>query len=242
MKNIFLTITLCLFVLSGCSMRQNASSSSKDNQLSQTQAGAIIGGILGAIIGASSKSNKKGKRAIIGGAIGAAIGGGIAYGLEKQAQEVAKELDTTVDNNPNALLDPNKDIVVSHTNNHIKITFKDDMMFKINSDVPTYQAALKIEKVTKVLQKYPNMIVQVVGHTDSKGTYEYNQTLSQSRAKHVGDKLFNSGIANSIFSKGCSYKKPLVSNKTALDRAINRRVEIYLYPNEEAVINPCIQG
>jgi outer membrane protein OmpA-like peptidoglycan-associated protein len=222
-------------------MRQNASAS-KDEKLSKTQTGAIIGGILGAIIGASTKGDSKVKRAAIGGAIGAAIGGGVGYGLEQQAKEVAKELDTTVNNDPNALLDPSKDIVVSHTKEYIKVTFKDEMMFKTNSDIPTINASNKIDKVTNVLRKYPHMIVQVVGHTDSKGSYEYNQKLSHNRAKNVGNRLYNNGVENSIFSKGCAYQKPIVANKTHKDRALNRRVEIYLYPNEQSVINPCIQG
>ena len=48
-----------------------------------------------------------------------------------------------------------------------------------------------------------------------------------------------SGIPNKVFAKGCSYNKSLVPNTTAQNMALNRRVEIYLYPNQQAVVDQC---
>lgn len=235
--------SMTAFVLfTGCVANQgpNEPTNNQNNSsMSKTQTGAIIGGILGAVIGASTKGDNKAKRAVIGGAIGAAVGGGIGYSIDQQAKDVADTLNTDVNNNPNAVLDPNQSIVVSNTDKYVKISVKDSMMFKTNSSTPTYSASQKISDVSNVLKKYPNTLIQVVGHTDSRGSYEYNQTLSEKRASNVGETFYNSGISNKIFSKGCSYNKPLVPNTNDTNMSLNRRVEVYLYPNEQAVIDPC---
>merc|ERR1711879_720117 len=182
--------------------------------MTQTETGALIGGILGAVVGASTKGSSKGKRVILGGAIGAAIGGGIGYSMEQQAKEVADKLETNVNNNPNAAMNPDNDLIVSNTDKYVKIMLRDSMVFETNSAVPTADASRKIAKISDVLKSYPNTLVQVVGFTDSRGSYEYNLKLSEQRASNVGNSIFTSGIQNQIFSKGCSFKKPIASNDT----------------------------
>jgi len=230
-----------IFLLTGCVPNQGAAPSSGNNTgLSNTQTGALVGGILGAIIGGNT-SNKKGKRVVIGGALGAAVGAAVGYSLDQQAKEVAQVLNTNVDNNPNAEQDANKDLIVSNTDNFVKIMFRDPMMFETNSAVPTPSARAEILQMIPVLKKYPNTLIQTVGHTDSRGTYQYNMQLSEARAKSVGNILYQSNIQNPIYSKGCSFSKPVAPNTSEANMALNRRVEIYLYPNQESVIDPCIK-
>ena len=159
--------------------------------------------------------------------------------MDKQAKEVADSLNTNVNNNPNAALDPNQDLIVSNTDNYVKIMFRDDMMFETNSANPTPRASSKIAKINGVLQKYPNTLVQVVGHTDSRGTHAYNANLSNQRATNVGNIIFNSGVQNQIFSRGCSFDKPVALNNSDANMGLNRRVEVYLYPNQESVLDVC---
>lgn len=159
--------------------------------------------------------------------------------MDEQAKQIAEELDTQVDNSPLAVTNPDNDLIISNTDKYVKIMLRDSMVFETNSAIPTQEAARKLEKITKVLRNYPDTIVQVVGFTDSRGTYEYNQKLSEQRASNVGNTLYNSGISNQIYSKGCSFNKPLVPNKTKEDMALNRRVEIYLYPDQNSVIDAC---
>ena len=90
-----------------------------------------------------------------------------------------------------------------------------------------------------MLSKYPNTLVQVTGHTDSRGSHSYNKTLSEQRASNVGNIIYNSGVQNQIFSKGCSFDKPVAPNDSASNMGLNRRVEVYLYPNQESVIDTC---
>jgi outer membrane protein OmpA-like peptidoglycan-associated protein len=201
-----------------------------------TTIGAVAGTILGNNIGGGSKSRNK----VIGGVAGAAIGGAIGhYSVDRQAKEVAESLNTNVNNNPNAQMDPNQDLIVSNTDKYVKIMFRDDMMFETNSANPTYSASQKITKINSVLANYPNTLVQVVGHTDNSGTHAYNQTLSDKRATNVGNIIHSNGASNQIFSRGCSFDKPVVANSSKENMALNRRVEVYLYPNQESVIDVC---
>ncbi len=205
--------------------------------------GAMIGTALGTIAGIALGNNvgggSKKRNKVIGAIAGAAIGGAIGYSIDKQAKEVAQSLNTGVNNNPNAVLDPNQDLIVSSTDKFVKIIFRDKMMFPTNSSTPTPSAQAKIAKVGNVLNKYPDTIVQVVGFTDNRGTYAYNKTLSEKRASNVGNTLYNSGIKNQIFSKGCSFDKPVAPNTNPTNMSLNRRVEIYLYPNAQSVMDVC---
>ena len=146
-----------------------------------------------------------------------------------------------VDNNPKAPLDLNNDLIISTTDNYVKIMIREEFIFETNSAIPSQEASRKIAKISDVLKAYPNTIVQVVGFTDSRGSYEYNQKLSEERASNIGNRIYNSGISNQVFSKGCSYNKPLVPNNTAHNMALNRRIEIYLYPNQDAIVDACVR-
>ncbi|MGM0518591.1 MAG: OmpA family protein [Campylobacterota bacterium] len=230
------TLLIASILFTGCSQK-TANQTISDNQraIAGSAIGAIAGVILGNNIGGGSKSRNK----TIGAVTGAAIGGYVGYRMDQQAKQIAKSLDTQVDNSDNAALDPNNDILVSHTDNYVKIMFRDDMMFATNEATPTQTAINKISKVNSVLKKYPKSLVQVVGHTDSTGSYEYNKILSEKRAKNVGNHILNSGIKNDTFSKGCSYDKPIAPNTNESNMALNRRVEIYLYQSANAVIDVC---
>jgi len=71
--------------------------------------------------------------------------------------------------------------------------------------------------------------VEVVGHTDSTGAADYNQTLSEKRANAVRDYLVSQGIAPSLISaKGMGETQPVADNATRAGRAKNRRVEIII--------------
>ena len=233
---ILLSSTVIATMLSGClATTGNQTIDNNQRTIIGTTVGAIAGIVLGNNVGGGSKNRNK----VIGAVAGAAIGGAIGYSMDKQAKEVADSLNTNVNNNPNAALDPNQDLIVSNTDNYVKIMFRDDMMFETNSANPTINASAKIAKINSVLQKYPNTLVQVVGHTDSRGSYAYNLNLSNQRATNVGNIIFNSGIQNQIFSRGCSFDKPIALNNSEANMGLNRRVEVYLYPNQQSVIDVC---
>ena len=223
-------------MVSGCAQKTgNTTYDENQNAIIGTTIGAIAGIVLGNNIGGGNKGRNK----VIGAVAGAAIGGAVGYSMDNQVKEVAQSLNTNVNNNPTAALDPNQDLIVSNTDNYVKIMFRDDMMFETNSENPTYAAGTKIAKITTVLQKYPNTLVQVVGHTDSRGTHAYNLVLSEKRATNVGNIINSTGVQNQIFSKGCSFDKPIALNNSVANMGLNRRVEVYLYPNQQSVIDVC---
>jgi len=222
---------------SGCALTQGTLV--KDDSLDRTKTGSLIGALTGAFIGAGSSKHHKVKGALIGAAAGAAVGGGVGYLLDQQANEVANALGTGVSTDPLAAVDPSRSIVVSRGDKYVKIMFRDSMMFPFDSDQLRPSARDKVAKLASVISKYPQMIVQVAGFTDSKGSYSYNQALSQRRAANVTQVLKSYGAKNRIYIKGCSYNKPLVPNKTEAQRALNRRVEVYLYNNSADAVNPC---
>ena len=74
------------------------------------------------------------------------------------------------------------------------------------------------------------------GFTDNEGSYSYNQGLSQKRANTVANLL---AVNGKPFTKGCSYDKAIVPNNSAKNKALNRRVEVYLYADRNKMSDPC---
>lgn len=227
--------TLAAFMLSGC---YNEPGLVQDTGYDRTKTGAATGALAGALIGYNTKGHDKGQRALIGGLLGAAAGGAIGYSLDQQANEVARALGTGVDNDPLAVLDPQRDIIVSKTNNYVKIMFRDRMMFATDSSNLQSGARYKVSKVAQLLQNYPQTVVGVAGFTDNQGSYEYNQGLSERRAANVASILAVNGRP---LTKGCSYSKAIAPNDTPENRALNRRVEVYLYADRNKMSDPCYQ-
>jgi len=97
----------------------------------------------------------------------------------------------------------------------------------------TAKATLKTESLAQldalvlILNKYEGAILIIEGHTDSDGTDEYNQDLSQRRTQAVKDYLMSKGIMESrLVAIGYGESKPIADNKTSAGKAKNRRVEL----------------
>ncbi len=81
------------------------------------------------------------------------------------------------------------------------------------------------------LNKYPQSIVTVTGHTDNTGSAGYNQDLSERRASSVASVLRTGGVSSSrIRIRGAGENQPIATNQTAAGRAQNRRVDITITP------------
>ena len=104
-----------------------------------------------------------------------------------------------------------------------------DVLFKTGSFELAPGARERLAKVSGILLAYSTLHVQIEGHTDSVGTDEYNQTLSEKRAGAVRDYFVQQGIAaDSIQARGFGKTVPIASNETAEGRQQNRRVELVL--------------
>jgi OOP family OmpA-OmpF porin len=93
---------------------------------------------------------------------------------------------------------------------------------------PTAESVAILDQAVDTLKRYPDLRVEVDGHTDSKGSEAYNQKLSERRAKGVYDYLMAHGVsANQITGeRGFGKDKPIDTNDTAAGRQRNRRVEL----------------
>ncbi|MFC4528113.1 OmpA family protein [Dyella halodurans] len=93
---------------------------------------------------------------------------------------------------------------------------------------PTKDSLAILDQTVDTLKRYPQVRVLVAGHTDNVGTAEYNQSLSERRAKIVYDYLIAHGIDQSRLDPPVGYglTKPIDTNDTAEGRARNRRTEL----------------
>ena len=99
--------------------------------------------------------------------------------------------------------------------------------FKHDSAELTPASKATLEEAVATLQRRSDINVEVAAHTDSQGTDEYNQGLSERRAASVMDYLTAHGIdAGRLSSKGYGESQPIADNGTAEGRAENRRVEL----------------
>jgi outer membrane protein OmpA-like peptidoglycan-associated protein len=94
------------------------------------------------------------------------------------------------------------------------------------------ESLVELNRLFDLLKKNPAMKIEIGGHTDNKGTAEYNQRLSESRARSVYDFLVNKGIdKNRLSYKGYGLTKPIDTNDTDEGRANNRRTEFKVVSN-----------
>lgn len=94
------------------------------------------------------------------------------------------------------------------------------------------ESFVELDRVVKLLQENPAIVIELSAHTDSRGSDEYNLTLSDNRAKSVMEYILSKGIApNRLSAKGYGESKPIMPNDTDLNRQLNRRVEFTIVQN-----------
>jgi outer membrane protein OmpA-like peptidoglycan-associated protein len=102
-----------------------------------------------------------------------------------------------------------------------------NIFFDINKTTLRLESRTEIDNVYKLMTQYPNIEIEVSGHTDNSGTDAYNKKLSQGRALAVSNALKEKGIDPArIKSVGYGYDRPIAPNTTETGRAQNRRTEI----------------
>ncbi len=104
-----------------------------------------------------------------------------------------------------------------------------DVLFRSGSFELLPGARERLAKVSGIVLAYPSLHVAIEGHTDSVGSDEYNQNLSERRAEAVRDYFVQQGISSSaVEARGFGKSEPIASNDTAEGRQQNRRVELVL--------------
>ena len=211
-------------VLTSCESVQNANNQQKGTVIG-TAAGAVIGGVLGNNIG---KGGNAPIGAVLGGVVGGVAGNVIGRNMDKQAKEIKETL-------PGA--------EVERVGEGIKVTLKENMVnFAFNKSDLQPLAKANLDKLAEILINNPDTNINIYGYTDSKGTDEYNLSLSDRRAASVKAYLISKGIASSrMNTMGMGKASPIASNDTEAGRAQNRRVEFAITANEK-MINDAQEG
>lgn len=94
------------------------------------------------------------------------------------------------------------------------------------------ESFVELDRVVKFLKEYSNIEIEMSAHTDSKGSDDYNYTLSDNRAASVRTYILSKGISSTrILSKGYGETKPVATNETDEGRQENRRVEFTILKN-----------
>jgi len=102
-----------------------------------------------------------------------------------------------------------------------------DVLFAFNKYNLKPEARERLAKVSGILLAYPDLKLDIEGHTDSIGSDEYNQQLSEKRADTVRGYLVSSGVVpDHVAAVGLGKADPVADNSTAAGRQLNRRVDI----------------
>ncbi len=204
-----LVLLAAALLLGGCS------------SLSNTEKGAIIGAGAGAAGGAAVGKAAGGtaEGAIIGAVVGGTAGAIIGRRMDKKAEELDEELE-------------NAD--VERVGEGIKVTFDGGILFDFDSSALREDARRNLREFAESMTDFEDTNILIVGHTDAKGSADYNQDLSERRSGSAADFLVEQGIRGSrITSVGRGETEPVATNDTEAGRQQNRRVEIAIYANEE---------
>jgi outer membrane protein OmpA-like peptidoglycan-associated protein len=103
-----------------------------------------------------------------------------------------------------------------------------NVFFETNSDrvIPRYHADL--DKLGEVLKRHAEAPIEIAGHTDSVGSDQYNQGLSERRAASIKRYLTEHFAipTERLMTKGYGESQPRETNETSQGRSVNRRVEV----------------
>ena len=212
-----------LSVLLLCATILFSSCGTWNNTAKGTAIGVGGGAAAGAGIGALAGNTALG--AVIGAAVGGTAGALIGKKMDKQKKELEASLpeETTVE--------------TINDGEALKVTFDSGILFATNSSTVSAASKSALRNLAASLNTNPDTDIKIIGHTDNTGKVDYNQTLSEKRAKSVFDYLMeDQGISSKRMTyEGRGIHEPIADNNTEAGRAQNRRVEIIILPNEKMI-------
>ena len=202
---VILVFSMTLFSCAGATRQQKG-----------TAGGAAIGAVIGAGLGQAIGGDTEGT--LLGAGIGAVLGG-----------VAGNQITAYMDRQEQALRDAMAEsdaVNIQRTQDVLTATFKGDIFFDLDSSTLKPGAYSEIDRVSNVLNNYPQTTIRVEGHTDSTGPEDYNQRLSEKRAEAVKSALTQRGVdPRRIQAVGYGESQPISSNY-----AMNRRVGITITP------------
>ncbi len=202
-------------LLSACETLQTEDPYTGEKKVRKTVAGVGIGAVGGAVVGGIAGGRKG---ALIGAGVGALAGGAVGYYMDQQEAKLREKLRGT-------------GVSVTRSGDNIILNMPGNVTFATNSSDISANFYSVLDSVGTVLNEYEKTYVDVIGHTDSTGSAQYNQQLSEQRAASVARYLESRKVLpQRIVTIGKGELDPVASNDTPDGRALNRRVEIKLAP------------
>lgn len=213
-------VVLVAFGVSACATDEYG----RSRPLTDTERGALIGAATGAVIGGVATKGKKRTKGILIGAVGGGLAGAaVGSYMDKQKQDLEKVL--APERADGAIQ------VEKLAGEIVRITMTEQTSFEFDSAEIKSGFYTTMDKIGNVVNRYGKTSLTIVGHTDSTGAAEYNQSLSERRAQAVQQYLGSKGVhPERMEAEGKGETAPRVSNNTPENRRLNRRVEIYIEP------------
>jgi outer membrane protein OmpA-like peptidoglycan-associated protein len=204
-------------LLAGCETMQEASTSP---DYAKTRRDAGYGAAAGAVIGLLTRGDKL-QNALIGAALGGVAGGAIGNYQDRQERKLREQLAGT-------------GVTVVRQGDNLTLNMPGSITFATNSADLSSGFYPVLDAVSGTLQEYGETVIEVAGHTDSTGSAEYNQSLSQRRAQSVAAYIESHGVKpQRLIVVGDGSQHPVASNATPEGRQQNRRVELTIVPVEK---------
>lgn len=192
----------------------------REEKTSNATKGAAIGAAAGAAVGliTGDDSAERKKRALILAGVGALAGGGIGYYMDQQEMKLRQQLEGT-------------GVSVTRMGDNITLNMPGNVTFAFDSSDINAQFYAVLDSVALVLQEFDQTFVEVAGHTDSVGSIDYNQKLSERRAESVALYLVSREVDRQrLITIGGGENYPIATNDTDAGKALNRRVELTIVP------------
>jgi outer membrane protein OmpA-like peptidoglycan-associated protein len=191
-----------------------------EREVSKTGKGAAVGAVVGGIAGAvtGDEGRERAKRALIGAGVGALAGAAVGAYMDRQEARLRAELAGT-------------GVSVTRAGDQLILNMPGHVTFATDSADISASFYPVLRSVGLVLKEYHKTVIEVAGHTDSTGTLQHNQALSERRAGSVAAFLESQGIEPlRLLVRGFGPNRPVASNDTSEGRQANRRVELILVP------------
>jgi len=205
------TLILATALTTGCAIDPYTGEEKVANSAWGAGAGAAVGAGIGALAGG-------GEGALIGAGAGAALGAGTGYYMDRQEAQMRARLEGT-------------GVRVQRQGDNLKLIMPGNITFATNSANINGNFYPILDSVAIILKEFNKTSINISGFTDSSGSDNYNQILSEKRANSVASYIVQSGIQHGrIQSRGFGERYPVASNGSAMGRAQNRRVEISIRP------------
>jgi len=186
-------------------------------RITKTGGGAVIGAGTGALLGVLIGGNDK-RAAAIGAAVGGLAGAGVGRYMDQQERKLREQTAGT-------------GIDVVREGDQLQLALPSDVSFPTGASQLQPEFYAPLNDVASTLVEFPSTAVDIIGHADSQGAEDFNQTLSEERAQSVQSYLLNQGVTPvRLASEGRGETRPIATNETAEGRSQNRRVEIILTP------------